>query len=47
MGQQNSGTPLLRQIFGHHRAATDGRNMKMNRGQETYPIRLNARYQIN
>ena len=42
-------SPFFGQIFGHHvlRATIDGRNTNMNRGQETHPIRLNARYPIN
>ena len=39
--------PHLGKIFGHHRAEVDGRNTKMNRGQETHPIRVNARDEMN
>ena len=45
-GTRKFRNPLFRQTLRHHRAATDGRNRKMNRGQETHPIRLNVRYQM-
>ena len=34
-------------IFGHQRAENEARNTKMYRGQETHPIRINARYEMN
>ena len=42
-----SGKPILGQIFGNKRAKIDARNTKIDRGHETYPIRVNARYEMN
>ena len=36
--------PIFGQIFGHQRAENEARNTKMKRGQETHPIKVNARY---
>ena len=44
---KNSGKPIFGQIFGHQRAKNGARNTKMNGGQETHPIRVNARYEMN
>ena len=44
---KSSRNPIFGQIFGHQRAKIDDRITKINRGQETRPIRLNARYEIN
>ena len=44
---KNSGNPIFCQIFGHQRAKTEARNTKIYRGQETHPIRINARYEMN
>ena len=41
------GNSVFGQIFGHQRAKNEARNTKMNRGQETHPIRVNARYEMN
>ena len=41
------GTPIFSQIFSHQRAENEARNTQMYRGQETHPIRANARYEIN
>ena len=38
---------MFGQIFGHQRAKNEARNTKMNRVQETHPIRVNIRYEIN
>ena len=35
------------QIFGHQKAENEARNMQMYRGQETHPIWINARYEMN
>ena len=35
------------QLFGHQMAEIDVKNTKMNRGQETNPIKINDRYQMN
>ena len=43
----NSGNPIFSQIFGHQRVENEARNTKMYRGQETHPIRINARYEMN
>ena len=43
-----SGNPIFGQLFGHQRAVNEAaRNTKMYRGQETHPIRINARYEID
>ena len=42
-----SGNPIFGQIFGHQRAENEARNTKMYRGQETHPISVNARYEMN
>ena len=42
-----SRNPIFSQIFGHQRAENEARNTKMYRGQETHPIRINARYEMN
>ena len=39
--------PIFCQIFGHQRAQNEARNTKMNRGQETHPLRVNAKYEMN
>ena len=39
--------PIFSQIFGHQRAENEARNTKMYRGQETHPLRVNARYEMN
>ena len=39
--------PIFDQIFGHQRAKIEARYTKMNRGQKTHPIRVNARYEMN
>ena len=44
---KSSGNPISSQIFGHQRAENEARNTKMYRGQETHPIRINARYEMN
>ena len=44
---KNPGNPIFGQIFGHQRAENEARNTKMYRGQETYPIRINARYDMD
>ena len=44
---KRSGNPIFGQIFGHQRAKNEARNTKMNRGQLTHPIRVNARYEMN
>ena len=36
-----------KQIFAHQRAEIGSGNTKINRGQETYPIRVNARYKVS
>ena len=43
----SSRNPIFSQIFGHQRAKNEARNTKMNRGQETHPLRVNARYVMN
>ena len=43
----NYGKPILGRMFGHQRAEIYARNKKINRGQETYPIRVNARYEMD
>ena len=40
-------TPVHIQIFGHQRAQNDARNTKMNSRQETHPIRVISRYEMN
>ena len=42
-----SGNPICGQIFGHQRAKNEARNTKINWGQETHPIRVNARCEMN
>ena len=44
---KSSGNPIFGHIFAHQRARNEARNTKMNRGQETHPIRVNATYEIN
>ena len=44
---KSSGNPIFCQIFGNQRAENEARNTKMYRGQETHPIRVNARYKMN
>ena len=44
---KSSGKHILGQIFGHQTAKNEARNTKMNRGHETHPIRVNARYEMN
>ena len=44
---KSSGNPIFGQIFGHQRAKNEPRNTEMYRGQETHPIRVNARYEMN
>ena len=44
---KSSGNPIFGQIFGHQRAKNEARNTKMYLGQETHPIRKNARYEMN
>ena len=39
--------PIFGQIFGYQRTKNEARNTKMYRGQETHPIRINARYEMN
>ena len=43
---KSSGNPIFGQILGHQRAKNEARNPKMNRGQETLPIRVYARYDM-
>ena len=43
----SSGNPIFGQIFGHQRGENEARNTKMYRGQETRPIRINAKYEMN
>ena len=38
---------IFGQIFGHQKAEIEAKNTKMTRGQQTHPIRVNARYEIN
>ena len=45
--KKSSGNPIFGQILGHQRAENEFRNTKMNRGQETQPIRVNARNEMN
>ena len=47
MFSKRSGNPIFGQIFGHQRAENEDRNTIMYRGQETHPIRINARYEMN
>ena len=42
-----SGNPIFSQIFGHQTAENEARNTKMYRGQETHPISVNAKYEMN
>ena len=44
---KSSGNPIFGQIFGHQRAKNEVRNTKMYRGQETHPVRVNARYEMD
>ena len=44
---KSSGNPIFGQIFGHQRADNEARITKMYSAQETYPIRINARYEMN
>ena len=44
---KNSGNPILDQIFGHQGTENEARNKKLYRGQETHPIRMNAKYEMN
>ena len=44
---KSSGNPIFGQIFGHQRAENEARNTKMYGGQETHPIRVNARNDMN
>ena len=44
---KSSWNPIFGQIFGLQRAGNEARNTKMCRGQETHPIRVNARYEMN
>ena len=44
---KNSGNPIFGQIFGHQTDENEARNTQMFRGQETHPIRINARYEMN
>ena len=44
---KSAGNPIFGQIFGHQRVENESRNTKMYRGQETNPISLNARYEMN
>ena len=37
---KSSGNPIFSRIFGHQRAENEARNTKMNKGQETDPIRI-------
>ena len=39
--------PIFGQIFGHQTAENEASNTKIDRGQETHPIRVNARYEMN
>ena len=41
---KSSGNTIFGQIFGHQRAKNEARNTKMHKGQETHPLRINARY---
>ena len=41
------GNPIFSQISGHQRDENEARNTKMYQGQETHPIRINARYEMN
>ena len=38
---------IFGKIFGHQRAKNGARNTKMNRDQETHPIRVNAKFVMN
>ena len=42
-----SGNPIFGQIFGHQRAKNEDRNTIMHRGQETHPIRVYDKYEMN
>ena len=44
---KSSGNPIFGQIFGHQRAKNEARGAKMNKGQGTHPIRVNAMYEMN
>ena len=44
---KNSRNSIFWQIFGHQWAEIDARNTEMNRGQESYPTRVNAKYQMD
>ena len=44
---KNSGNPIFGQIFGHQWAENEARTTKMYRVQETHPIRVNVRYEMN
>ena len=44
---KSSGNPIFGQIFGHQRAKNEVRDTKMNNGQETHPMKVNARYEMN
>ena len=37
---------IFSQIFGHQRAKIDARNVNMNRGPKTHPIKVIARYEM-
>ena len=44
---KSPGNPIFGQISDHQRAKNDARKTKMYRGQETHPIRVNARNEVN
>ena len=48
---KSSWNPVFGQIFGHQNAVegaeNEARNPKINRGQDTHPLKVNARYVIN
>ena len=44
---KRSGNPIFHHIFGQQRAGNEAKDTKMYRGQETHPIRVNARYVMN
>ena len=43
----SSGNPIFGEIFGHQRTENEAGYTKMYRGQETHPIMVNARYEMN
>ena len=41
------GNPIFSQVFGHQRVENEARNTTKYRDQETHPIMINARYEMN